>query len=267
MSVMAVEVAEIKTCCAALYESDWARLLLGDSFHPGGMALTRHLGDLMGLGPQDCVLDVAAGPGTSARFLAEQFGCEVVGIDYSSEMVTQANTLTLEAGLAERVRFEQADAEYLPFEAATFDAIICECAFCVFPNKTTSAREFVRVLRPGGRLGLSDLTRAGPIPKELEGLLGWIACMADAQPIERYVAYLTQAGFQVDLTEDHDHVLEQMVDEIRSKLVGAELLMKLKQVDIAGLDFDSAKALARKAMESVKAGKLGYAAIVGSRPA
>jgi arsenite methyltransferase len=57
---------EVKACCAALYESDWARLLLGDSLHPGGLALTERLGSLLGLGPGDRVLDVACGPGTSA---------------------------------------------------------------------------------------------------------------------------------------------------------------------------------------------------------
>lgn len=249
---------EIKACCAAVYESDWARLLLGDSFHPGGLALTEQLGTLIGLGPGQRVLDVAAGTGTSAIFLAERFGCEVVGIDYGRDSVALANAAASEAGLASRVRFEQGDAERLPFEANNFDAVICECAFCTFPNKTTAAAEIARVLRPGGRLGLSDLTRSGPLPAELEGLLAWIACIADAQPVDRYVDYLESAGLAVDQIENRDDVLGQTVADVRGKLLGAELLVKLRKIDLPGADFQQARLIARSAAEAIREGKLGY---------
>ncbi len=249
---------EIKACCAAVYESDWARLLLGDSFHPGGLALTEQLGTIIGLGPGQRVLDVAAGTGTSAIFLAERFGCEVVGIDYGRDSVALANAAASEAGLASRVRFEQGDAERLPFEANNFDAVICECAFCTFPNKTTAAAEIARVLRPGGRLGLSDLTRSGPLPAELEGLLAWIACIADTQPVDRYVDYLESAGLAVDQIENRDDVLGQTVADVRGKLLGAELLVKLRKIDLPGADFQQAKLIARSAAEAIREGKLGY---------
>jgi len=71
--------AELKHCCANLYESDLAKLLLGDSFHPGGLGLTGRLGQLLQLSCESRVLDVASGRGASALFLAERFGCEVVG--------------------------------------------------------------------------------------------------------------------------------------------------------------------------------------------
>lgn len=249
---------EIKACCAAVYESDWARLLLGASFHPGGLALTEQLGTLIGLGPGQRVLDVAAGTGTSAIFLAERFGCEVVGIDYGRDSVALANAAASEAGLASRVRFEQGDAERLPFEANNFDAVICECAFCTFPNKTTAAAEIARVLRPGGRLGLSDLTRSGPLPAELEGLLAWIACIADAQPVDRYVDYLESAGLAVEKIENRDDVLGQTVADVRGKLLGAELLVNLRKIDLPGADFQQAKLIARSAAEAIREGKLGY---------
>jgi len=249
---------EIKACCAAVYESDWARLLLGDSFHPGGLALTEQLGTLIGLGPGQRVLDVAAGTGTSAIFLAERFGCEVVGIDYGRDSVALANAAASEAGLASRVRFEQGDAERLPFEANSFDAVVCECAFCTFPDKTTAAAEIARVLRPGGRFGLSDLTRSGPLPAELEGLLAWIACIADAQPVDRYVDYLESAGLAVEKIENRDDVLGQTVADVRGKLLGAELLVNLRKIDLPGADFQQAKLIARSAAEAIREGKLGY---------
>jgi cyclopropane fatty-acyl-phospholipid synthase-like methyltransferase len=72
----------VKQCCAAIYESDAARLLFGDSFHPGGAKLTERLGRILNLTSRTRVLDVAAGNGTSAIIIADVFGCQVVGVDY-----------------------------------------------------------------------------------------------------------------------------------------------------------------------------------------
>ncbi len=256
---------EIKACCAAVYESDWARLLLGNSFHPGGLALTERLGLLAGLGPDHRVLDVAAGTGASALYLAERFGCQMVGIDFGQESIAAANASAAEAGLANRVQFQLGDAERLPFEDGAFDAVTNECAFCTFPDKRTAAAEMARVLRPGGRLGLSDLTRPGPLPTELDGLLAWIACIADAQPLEQTTGYLEMAGLAIEQTEAHDEALRRTVADIRGKLLGAELLVKLKKIDLPGADFDQAKAIARSAAQAVREGKLGYALLVAQR--
>src|SRR6516162_5369751 len=161
--------AEVKQCCANLYESDLAQLLLGDSFHPGGLKLTEHLGGLLRLGRNSRVLDTASGRGTSAMFLAERFGCEVVGLDFGQKNVQRANIQAAERGLSVQVHFEQGDAESLSFPDGSFDAVICECAFCTFPEKTRAARQFAQVLKTGGRVGISDLTRTTALPQELEG--------------------------------------------------------------------------------------------------
>ncbi len=250
---------EVKSCCAAVYQSDWARLLLGASFHPGGLELTARLAALLELRPGKRVLDVAAGPGTSALFLAKRFGCEVLG-------VRRANAAAAAAGLAHLVRFQQGDAERLPVEDASFDAVLCECAFCTFPDKRAAAAEFARVLGPGGHVGLSDLTRAGAVPPELKGLLAWVACIADAQPLERYIAYLQGAGLRVERAEPRDEALSHLVQEIRARLLGAELLVKLKQLDLPAVNFAQAKTLARAAADAVKVGRLGYAIITASMP-
>ena len=256
---------EIKSCCAMLYESDWATMLLGDSFHPGGLALTQRLGQLLDLRPGQRVLDVAAGKGASAIFLAQQFGCEVVGIDYSPNIIIEATSNTEQADVADLVRFEQGDAERLPFDDNSFDAIICECAFCTFPNKAVAAGEFARVLRSGGRVGLSDLTRNGPLPPELEGLLAWIACIADARPIEDYTTHLQAAGLTINDTEAHPGALAEMVRDVQAKLLGAEIMVKLKKIDLPGLDLNQAKSLARHSAQAVQADKLGYALITGTK--
>jgi ubiquinone/menaquinone biosynthesis C-methylase UbiE len=258
----AVESEFIKVCCANLYESDWSRLLLGDSLHPGGMILTTRLGELIKLQPQHRLLDVASGRGASALHLIDRFGCEVVGIDYSRESVNVANALAAETGLAGRVRFEAGDAEALPFSDNSFDALICECAFCTFPEKKRAAAEFARVLKPGGQIGLSDLTRSGSFPEQLTSLQAWIACIADALPAEAYIEVLAGAGLELEHHETHDQVLKELVREIRGKLIAADLMSVLRKVELPRIDLSEAKTLARAAETAIGSGKLGYALFV-----
>jgi ubiquinone/menaquinone biosynthesis C-methylase UbiE len=250
---------EVKACCSTMYQSDIARFLLGDSFHPGGLQLTEHLGTVLHLAQGQRVLDIASGRGKSAIALAQHFGCQIQGIEYSTQSVQEATEAAAEAGVAHLVTFLQGDAECLPVANETFDTVICECAFCTFPNKSTAASEMWRVLKPGGRVGLSDLTRLGDVPEELQGLLLWIACIADAQPVDDYARYLTQAGFVVDLIEAHDEALYEMAQQIRGKLLGAELLVRLKKLDLpASLDFTQAKSLAKAAIAAIQMNQFGY---------
>ena len=262
---MNLDGARLKTCCASFYESDLARILLGDSFHPGGPELTARLGELLELKHDEEVLDVAAGGGGSAILLARKFGCKVLGIDLGADQVALANQRAEAAGVAERVRFERGDAERLAGASGSFDAVICECAFCTFPDKDSAAREFARVLRSGGRTGLSDLTRSGPLPRELDGLLAWIACIADARPPAEYAGYLGNAGFQDLSVESHDEALAGMVREIQGKLLATELMVKLEKLALPGVDFAEAKDLARAAAEAVRSGLLGYSLITARR--
>ena len=253
--------AELKACCASLYESDLATLLLGGSFHPGGLALTRRLGAMLQVRPGQRVLDVASGKGESALFLAEQFGCSVVGLDYSTRNVAESSLRATPL-----VNFEQGDAERLPFDDNSFDAILCECAFCTFPEKGRAAQEFYRVIKPGGHVGLSDLTRSGPLPPALEGLLAWIACIADARPVAEYEGYLENAGFRHLVSEIHDNALSQMVSDIQGRLLGAELMVKLKKLSLPDTNFEHAKQMAREAATAVRSGLLGYCLLAAVKP-
>jgi SAM-dependent methyltransferase len=239
--------------------------LLGDSFHPGGLRLTARLGEKLALGPGKRVLDVACGKGESATFLAQRFGCEIVGIDFGAENVREAEARASSTGVANLTAFRQGDAERIEFPDSSFDAVICECAFCTFPDKSAAASEFARVLKPAGKVGLSDLTRSGELVPELEGLLAWVACIADARPVSEYASYLAGAGLLDLEVEVHDEALAEMVKDIQGKLLGVELMSKLKKLNLEGVDFAEAKALARAAADAVRAKTLGYALISGLR--
>lgn len=266
VSLDALPAAEVKQCCAAAYGSDWATLLLGESFHPGGTRLTDRLASLLDVRPGRRVLDVAAGRGTSALHLAETYGCEVDGVDLSAANVAAASDAAAAHGLGTRVRFLQGDAERLPVESASVDVVVCECAFCTFPDKATAAAEFRRVLSPGGAVGVSDLVRRGPLPAELQDLLAWVACIADALPIEGYVRHLAASGIDVDHVESHDDALIEMVENIRTRLLVGRVLAASGRIDLPGVDWERASTIARSAMTAIRDGVLGYVVIRG-RPA
>jgi len=257
----------VKQCCAAFYGSDLARALLGDSFHPGGTRLTRRIGDLLGLTPDSHVLDAAAGRGTSAFSLASAFGCHMTGIDLSEQNIAAARTEAKAQQLRDRVHFQLADAECLPFPDSSFDAIVCECAFCTFPGKDIAAAEFARVLKPGGHVGISDLTRSeAPLP-DLEGLLAWIACIGDALPLQNYASVLENAGLFLLTTEVRDDVLAEMVRDVQSRMLGIEIATGLGKLQIPGLDLAEVKRMANAAANAVRQGALGYAILIARKPA
>jgi arsenite methyltransferase len=256
----------VKTCCATLYASDWVRLLLGESLHPGGLGLTDHLAKVIGLQRGQRVLDVASGRGISAIHLAKTVGCSVVGVDYSPPNVASSRRAASEQGVSDRVRFLAGDAERLPVEDHAFDAVIAECAYCTFPDKPAAAAEFARVLRPGGRLGFVDLLRSGPLPEELGSLAAWVACIGDARPLEEYLALLEDAGLRIDRVEHHDRALAELVEMVRTRLLAMQLATRLTAIPLPNLDWGEVRPMLRSAAAAVADGRLGYALIAATLP-
>jgi arsenite methyltransferase len=260
-------VAEAKACCAAAYGSDVVALLLGESYHPGGLPLTRRLAHRLGPHPGNRVLDVASGRGATALVVAGEFGVDVTGVDLSEANVALAGAAAQAAGLAERARFQTGDAERLPVPDGAFDAVLCECAFCTFPDKPTAAAELARVLRPGGQLGITDVT-VDPVrlPAELTGLGAWIACVADARPLDEYAATLTAAGLRVTHTERHDAAITAMVDQIEARLTLVRMTTQAR-AEALGVDFARAPAVLAAARAAIADGIIGYALLIAEKPA
>ena len=242
-------------------------LLLGDSYHPGGLALTRRLADRLDLRPGRRVLDVAAGRGATALLLAREYGVEVTASTCPTPTWPSRPAPPHAAGLAGRIRFEVGDAERLPLLIRAFDAVVCECAFCTFPDKPTAAAELARVLKPGGRLGITDVT-VDPtrLPAELSGLGAWIACVADARPLHEYTALLAAAGLSVVHTERHDAAITAMIDQIEARLTLVRMTAR-DRAEALGVDFTRAPAVLAAARAAVTDGVLGYALLVAEKPA
>jgi arsenite methyltransferase len=255
---------QVKACCAAAYQTDAVGLILGDSYHPGGLPLTRRLAHALALRPGERVTDIASGPGSTAFVLAREFGVHVDGIDLGGRAVNTANAKAVAGGLGERVKFHVGDAERLPLADASTDAVVCECALCTFPDKAAAAAEMARVLKPGGRVGITDVTidrhRLDP---ELASLAGWAACVADARPVADYYHMFEQAGLLVGVTEAHDDALAKMIETIDARLVAYRMVGAPALADI---DFEAVRQKVAVASRAVADGIAGYSLLVASKP-
>jgi hypothetical protein len=207
------------------------------------------------------VLDVACGPGASACLLAEDFGVAVDGVDLGDATLDRARAAAAQRRL-DGVTFHRGDAERLPFDDATFDAVVCECAFCTFPDKPTAAAEFARVLRPGGRVGITDVTLdPARLDSRLATLAGTIACIADARPAAEYAALLAEAGFRIEVSEPHDGDLGRMIELIEARLRALAILGTLGDT----LDLPATLSYTRAAARAVGDGIAGYHLLVARK--
>jgi SAM-dependent methyltransferase len=259
------EAHEIKTCCATFYQSGIVRLLLGDVLHPGGLELTGYLGTVVGLRSEDKVLDIACGRGASVVYLAKRFGCHVTGLDYGQDNILSAQNQASLEKVSHLTTFGKGDAERLPFEDGSFDAVISECSFCTFPDKTTAAQEMARVIRRHGRLGMTDVTINGSLPEDIQSLLGWVVCLTGAGSSELYVSILEGAGFGDFMVEDKRDSLLEMVDDMRRKLLGVELAIGLGQLELPDINLTKAKHLAQRSIELIENGVIGYTLFKASK--
>lgn len=255
----------VKSCCAGFYELPIVETLLGNQWHPGGPALTRKLANAAMIGRESTVLDVACGRGESARVLAGHFGCHVVGVDYSSETTVRANVLTAEADLSDRIHFVQGDAERLPFDAGSFDVVICECSLCVFPNISIALREFRRALRPGGRLGISDIVLNEPVPESLQDLFGRVLCIGGALSVDGYRDAFAAAGYTSVRNGDASSALNDMIARIERRVRTAENFLDAEQLELQD-GWNVPRSSIVDARDFVTAGGVGYALITGRKP-
>jgi arsenite methyltransferase len=119
------------------------------------------------LGPGERVLDLGSGAGTDSLVAAQMVGerGRVIGIDMTPEMLAKARAAAAEAG-AENVEFVEAEAEQLPFADACFDVVISNGVIDLVPDKDAVYAELFRVLAPGGRLQIADVTIQSPVSEE-----------------------------------------------------------------------------------------------------
>lgn len=207
---MQEEVKETKQFSARTYESPLFNGILGDTLHPGGLKLTTRIAELAQLDKGSRILDIACGKAITACFLAQRYGCCVVGIDLSAELISLAQDKVQSEGLSEKVELFLGDGEFLPYRDSLFDAVISECSFSLLLNKEAAAIEIRRVLRPGCKLVITDVFLRGQLSEELCTKASFASCIAGAKTIEEYVKLFEQVGFRDPYVEDHSEALRRV---------------------------------------------------------
>jgi len=107
-------------------------------------------------------------------------------------------------------------------------------------------------------MGMTDMTVSKPLPGDDQSILAWVACLTGAVSPDMYVSILKEAGFTDFIVEDKREALLDTVNDIRRKLLGAELAIKLGKFELPGIDLERAKHLAQRSVELIEGGVIGY---------
>ncbi|MGE5131074.1 MAG: arsenite methyltransferase [Sphingomonadaceae bacterium] len=149
------------------------------------------------LKPGEVVLDLGSGGGIDVLLSARRVGLtgKAYGLDMTDEMLALANDNKRKAGV-QNVEFLKGEIENIPLPDSSVDVIISNCVINLSADKDRVLREAFRVLRPGGRLAVSDVVTRGDIPPQIrESMLLWVGCVAGALDENEYRAKLAATGF------------------------------------------------------------------------
>jgi SAM-dependent methyltransferase len=152
---------------------------------------------LASLKPGQTVLDLGSGGGIDCFMAAKKVGetGHVIGVDMTPEMLEKARLNQVKLGFT-NVEFRLGEIEHLPVADKTVDVIISNCVVNLSPDKLQVFREAFRVLKPGGKLALSDIVSDGPLPQVVkDSLSAWAGCVAGALDVKDYLNMLEEAGF------------------------------------------------------------------------
>ncbi len=175
-----------------------------------GMSLGHSLGcgnptALAQLHPGEIVLDLGSGAGLDVLLSARRVspGGHAFGVDMTDEMLALANHNKARAGVA-NATFLKGTIEAIPLPGGAVDVVISNCVINLAPDKTAVLKEAFRVLRPGGRLAVSDMVELEPLPPQVKSAMNaWAGCVAGTIPVDAYRAAVIGAGFdqvEVEIT-------------------------------------------------------------------
>ena len=152
---------------------------------------------LASLKPGETVLDLGSGAGLDCLLAAQKVGKtgRVIGVDMTPEMIERARANAKRVN-ATNVEFRQGYLEDLPVDSGTVNVIISNCVINLSPDKTKVFTEAFRVLKPGGKLAVSDIVTDGPLPEPVkQSLSAWAGCVAGAVEAKDYIGMMEAVGF------------------------------------------------------------------------
>jgi len=192
-----------------------------------------------GIQPGEVVVDFGCGGGIDVVLAAHLVGPQgkVVGVDFASEMIEKAGSAAAEAGLLDRIELRVGDMARTQLPDDSADAVISNCVINLCPDKEEVYKEVFRVLRPGGRVAISDIVLTEAISPELKSRFqsSWSGCMGGAAPEEEYWQTIREsglAGIQVIVR----HTLSAQELEAVVRCPGPEFTPDVSKEDLAAVE-------------------------------
>jgi arsenite methyltransferase len=174
----------------------------------------------------ETVLDLGSGPGLDCFLAAEKVGKtgKVIGVDMTPEMIAKARANARESN-ASNVEFRLGEIEKLPVEDNSVDVVISNCVINLAPDKGKVFREAFRVLRPGGRIMVSDIVLNGELPVWIkESVSAYSACVSGAEMKDSYLDHIKKAGFmKIDILKEMPFTYDLIASSAEFSCCGTEL--------------------------------------------
>jgi arsenite methyltransferase len=181
---------------------------------------------LADLKPGETVVDLGSGAGIDVFLASYRVGerGRVIGVDMTEDMVAKGSQLAREHGFG-NVEFRLGEIEHLPLSSGSVDVVISNCVINLTADKLASFREIYRVLRPGGRILISDLVTEGPLPEEVrQSFAAWADCLAGAMEREAYLEVMRSAGFgEVRVVAESGYEAPEMDPRLQGKIVSVKV--------------------------------------------
>lgn len=168
---------------------------------------------LASLKPGEVVLDLGSGAGFDCLIAARRVGAtgRVIGVDMTPEMISKARENAAKVG-AENVEFRLGEIEHLPAADNSVDVVISNCVINLSPEKEQVFREIHRVLKPGGRVAVSDMALLQPLPEEVrKDIEAYVGCIAGAVLVDEYTGQMRNAGL-IDIAVEQEGDIDPMID-------------------------------------------------------
>lgn len=173
----------------------------------------------------ETVLDLGSGGGIDAFLAAQKVGDsgKVIGVDMTQEMIQKAEANAQKYGF-KNVEFKLGEIENLPLDNSSVDVIISNCVINLSPNKEQVFQEAFRVLKPNGRILISDIVTEGELPEAVKkSIRAWASCVAGAQEKNQYLATIKNAGFEEVNVVSESNITIEIPQNLKVKITSVQV--------------------------------------------